>query len=335
MSFIRTAKRENPFVQIDKYFLEDENLSFEAKGLMAYVLSKPNNWTIRKTDLIKRSKSGKTRIESAMLELMSNGYLNWYRLREDDGTFGEWVYDVYERPDFNPEAEKFIKEGIERIQARKNKNKARASKNKSVSVPKVDNQPLDAPKVDYPPLDNPPLDNQPYSNNDFNDIDLSNNYLEEEEDGLQSVVDSYLKNIAVGSKTLPETIVNDLKTWLGKIPADVIKNEIEYAAKKGGKSFGYLETALKQDEKQGIDSIIKLDDKRIAYAASKKANKGHSKRQNKPVREEQLPEWYKSNGEQQEPSKVLSMDEKQALEEEKAMMLQKLAERKAKTSTRG
>lgn len=197
MSMIRTAKRENPFVQLDKYFLDDNNLSFEAKGILAYVLSKPDTWMIRKTDLMKRSKSGKTRIETAMLELMSNGYLNWYRLREENGEFGEWVYDVYERPEFNPAAEKFIEEGKSRIQDRKSRNKKRNTKNKIEnempngmdSLPKVDNQPQGdfsvPPKVDYPPVDNPPVDNQPYSNtklsdNDFNDIELKKE--EEEED---------------------------------------------------------------------------------------------------------------------------------------------------------
>lgn len=170
MSMIRTVKQENPFVQLDKHVLNDETISWEAKGIMAYILSKPDGWTIRKTDLIKRSKSGKTRVESALLELMAAGYLNWYQtIDEETGQFDGWVYDVYERPSFNPELEKCSSEGKKRIENRKNRNKKR---NNSLFAPKVDNQ----------PADNQPADNQPFINNNDNNNDNNNNELELKEE---------------------------------------------------------------------------------------------------------------------------------------------------------
>lgn len=183
MSMIRTAKRENPFVQLDKYFLEDESISFEAKGILAYVLSKPDTWTIRKNDLVKRSKSGRTRIETALLELMAAGYLNWYQERTENGTFGEWVYDVYERPEFNPDAEKIMAEGKLRLQKRKKK---KSPAIKEDSSPKAGNQLSDSPKAGNPLSENPTSENQPYSNNDLSNNDLNNNELkkEDEEDNI-------------------------------------------------------------------------------------------------------------------------------------------------------
>ena len=42
---IRVRKRPNNFVMIDKTFLEDDRLSFKAKGILAYLLSKPGRQT--------------------------------------------------------------------------------------------------------------------------------------------------------------------------------------------------------------------------------------------------------------------------------------------------
>lgn len=170
MSMIRTVKQDNPFVQLDKHVLNDETISWEAKGIMAYILSKPDGWTIRKTDLIKRSKSGKTRVESALLELMAAGYLHWYQtIDQETGRFGEWIYDVYERPSFNPELEKCSLEGKKRIENRKKRNKKR-------------NDMLVSPKADNPTSDYPTSDNQPFSNNDDNNNDNNNNDLKKEEE---------------------------------------------------------------------------------------------------------------------------------------------------------
>lgn len=40
MSIVRINKRDNPYVQIDHRVLEDTRLSWKAKGLLAYLLSK-------------------------------------------------------------------------------------------------------------------------------------------------------------------------------------------------------------------------------------------------------------------------------------------------------
>lgn len=204
MSMIRTVKKENPFVQLDKYVLNDDTISWEAKGIMAYILSKPDGWIIRKTDLIKKSKSGKTRVESALLELMASGYLNWYQMvDEETGQFGDWVYDVYERPNFNPNLEKCMAEGKKRIENRKNRNKKRNdAANSSIS-----------PKVDYPTSDNPPSDNQPLSNNDStNNININNELELEEEEEKNNIYIEQADNVVfeVLKEELHERAVSDV-----------------------------------------------------------------------------------------------------------------------------
>jgi len=172
MAFVRTVKRENPFVQMDKYFLEDDNLQWESKGLLGYILSRPDNWKINQTDLVKRSAGGKGKVESALLDLMANGYVHWYAVRNDKGQIEEWVYDVYERPEFNPNKDECIAEGKRRIEEKKSRNKRKNEKNKS---PEPDKPKVGNPETDNPEVGNPEVDNPHYNNNDFNNIDLTNN----------------------------------------------------------------------------------------------------------------------------------------------------------------
>lgn len=181
MAIVRSVKKENPFVQINKVFFEDPNLTWDAKGLMGYILSRPNDWKINKTDLVKRSVGGAGKVESALLCLLANGYINWYPIRDHEGKIEEWVYDVYEQPEFNPRLEECKAEGKRRIQAKKEKtkkkNKKAQEKLKSPESdnPKVEKNPeSDNPEMDNPAQDNPAQDNPVYTNNDSTNIKSTN-----------------------------------------------------------------------------------------------------------------------------------------------------------------
>lgn len=97
-TIIRTNKRENPYVMIDKYGLNDERLSWKAKGLLAYLLSKPDDWQVYERDLIKRATDGRDAVRTAMRELEAHGYLSRRQIRGENGSFGHMEYIVYERP---------------------------------------------------------------------------------------------------------------------------------------------------------------------------------------------------------------------------------------------
>lgn len=95
---IRSNKRENPYVMIDKHGLNDERLSWKAKGLLAYLLSKPDDWTVYVSDLIKRSKDGEDSVRAGLKELRDNGYVSMERIRNDKGVYTGTQYIVYEQP---------------------------------------------------------------------------------------------------------------------------------------------------------------------------------------------------------------------------------------------
>lgn len=92
---IRVVKRDHPYVMIDKTALEDPRLSFRAKGLHAYLLSKPDDWTPNREQLASVSKEGRDAVEIALKELKTCGYFERKRERCADGTF-QFVGIVYE-----------------------------------------------------------------------------------------------------------------------------------------------------------------------------------------------------------------------------------------------
>ena len=111
MKNIIRVKKETGYVVIDKTFLDDKSLSWKAKGIMAYMLSKPDDWTFYLDELMKHSTDGKSSFRSGFKELQNAGYVHRVKHRQEDGTF-EWETIVHERPhtDFpqvdNPSMEK-------------------------------------------------------------------------------------------------------------------------------------------------------------------------------------------------------------------------------------
>jgi hypothetical protein len=73
-SIIITSKTADPFARVTKALLNDPNLSWQAKGIMAYLIGKPKNWKLRVKDLANRAKNGETSIRSALKELRTQGY---------------------------------------------------------------------------------------------------------------------------------------------------------------------------------------------------------------------------------------------------------------------
>ena len=58
MSIVRIQKRKNPYVQIDHRPLNDERLTWEARGVLGYLLSKPDTWEVNIKDLANKSPNG-------------------------------------------------------------------------------------------------------------------------------------------------------------------------------------------------------------------------------------------------------------------------------------
>jgi hypothetical protein len=96
MSVIRIKKDTNFFAASNVPF-NDIELSWEARGLMGYLLSKSDNWQIMFNDLVKKGPAGAHKIRRILRELQDKGYLKRERKQGEGGKF-YWESVVYETP---------------------------------------------------------------------------------------------------------------------------------------------------------------------------------------------------------------------------------------------
>jgi len=94
----RVKKESGNFVSIHKGFIQDSNLSWKAKGLLLYLLSRPDDWQIYETELIKHTSDGLSSLKSGIKELEKTGYIERKRKRDDKGRLKEYEYEVFEQP---------------------------------------------------------------------------------------------------------------------------------------------------------------------------------------------------------------------------------------------
>jgi hypothetical protein len=105
ITIIRTPKIEKYFTASNALFC-DARLSWEARGLMGYLLSKPDNWKVRLYDLVRNGPAGEHKIRRVIRELEQAGYLRRERISRRDGKF-DWLTIVCEAPGIYSEFRKY------------------------------------------------------------------------------------------------------------------------------------------------------------------------------------------------------------------------------------
>jgi len=99
MPIIRVKKDKNhPYVLLNKKFLDNRKLSFKAKGLLSYLLSKPDDWKFYVEYLKDVSMDGLHSTSQAFLELIKYKYIKKERKRNKQGQFKGFDYTVFEKP---------------------------------------------------------------------------------------------------------------------------------------------------------------------------------------------------------------------------------------------
>ena len=152
---IRVRRKPSSFVTMDKGFLENPDLSWKAKGILAYLLSKPDNWKVIVGNVIKNATDGKGSVYKGLGELKELGYYEKVPVRDERGVIVRWDSVVLEVPN-----------------ARNPKNGA------SRPLPKnqeMDNQEMENPFMDKPFLENRERNNNYSTKKDLNNIKISDN----------------------------------------------------------------------------------------------------------------------------------------------------------------
>ncbi|MDR3560502.1 MAG: helix-turn-helix domain-containing protein [Negativicutes bacterium] len=98
MSVFHIHKRELPFVQVDKHFINDARLSYKAKGILLYLLSKPDDWKVYESEIAKHAADKLHSVRSGIKELIEFGYITRQKKRNEQNQFMGYDYNVFEQP---------------------------------------------------------------------------------------------------------------------------------------------------------------------------------------------------------------------------------------------
>lgn len=93
---IRVEKSTNYSV-ISNDFLRRSDLSWKAKGIMAYLLTLPDDWMVYTDEIANHSKDGRDGFLAGWRELKKNGYIERYPIKEK-GKIIRWETVVRENP---------------------------------------------------------------------------------------------------------------------------------------------------------------------------------------------------------------------------------------------
>jgi hypothetical protein len=93
---IRVARRDR-YTAIDRRTINDETLSFRARGILIWLLDKPDDWRVDSEQIAAAAKEGRDAVRTALNELVTAGYI--VRIKEQDDR-GHWISStwVHERP---------------------------------------------------------------------------------------------------------------------------------------------------------------------------------------------------------------------------------------------
>lgn len=98
----RTTRPTSNFYCLNNAIVSDKDLSWAARGLLVFLLTKPDNWRISLAHLISETKSaigkksGRDNVYSLLNELICAGYLSRIELRSESGKIEEIDYIISE-----------------------------------------------------------------------------------------------------------------------------------------------------------------------------------------------------------------------------------------------
>ncbi|MEK4002976.1 DnaD domain protein [Bacillus sp. FSL K6-2822] len=124
MATFRVSKDKN-YTTINNTGLKDERLTWKAKGILAYILSLPDDWVFYMEEVATHAKDKLDSLKSGMKELKEHGYVKRFPVKDEKGKIIRWETIIYEVP--------------------------------QGENPLVENPPVGKPLVDEPPVENPLL----------------------------------------------------------------------------------------------------------------------------------------------------------------------------------
>ncbi len=94
----RGAMAADQFTQIANALFRDSRISYRAKGIFGYISTHRDGWQVTVAALVGLGPDGRDAVRAGLNELERYGYLVRERMRRLNGTLGEIVYSITDRP---------------------------------------------------------------------------------------------------------------------------------------------------------------------------------------------------------------------------------------------
>lgn len=260
MAIIR-QKRKERFSIIDNRVIEDKRLSWGARGLLEYMLSKPDDWKFYMSELISHSdKDGRDKTYGYMDELKKYGYVTRKQKRNSNGKFGNQDLIVNDSP--------------------------------------LTGFPYTAkPDTDSPDTVNPALLNTDFKPN--TDLNNTNKSLVDAQHSIHDVFTLWQNNWGFPNGIAQQDLTEWVNEFGGDLVYYVIETALRRNVKSSG-ADSYLRVTLSAYKKQGINTVKKAvqEAEQHQQQTSREYQQKSGSRKRQPINEG-LPEWFKKQQEEQ------------------------------------
>lgn len=263
MPIIKKGSADN-FMLMQREALQRADLSMKAKGLLAYIMSLPNDWVIHQTELVTHFTDGEKAVRSATNELIEAGYLLRHQTRGEGGHFNEVTYTAVDYIGEAPLAD--YRQAVEREAGLRHADNRRLQRNtiQSNSNTKKDSYKETEGRRPEQRIDN--YSNGVPSNQELPQLPMSQARLVIE----QAIVDNGF-DYATGPYQLKQK--QSLLYYVSDdgMEPELVAKSIQLTKERGGKSFTYTDRILSDWLAQHILTLKQLE----AYEAQRQgvANK--------------------------------------------------------------
>ncbi len=167
-TIVRSARRPQSYTIVDNDVIGDDRLSLRTRGLLVWILSKPDGWAVTADALAEHHREGQSAIKTALRELESAGYLVRVKSRQR-AVSGRlvWVWEttVYDRPhnvsvSSDPTANVQVAPSVENRPTETTPARANVQVAPSVGFEPTENRPTEFPSVGFEPTENEPISTQ-------------------------------------------------------------------------------------------------------------------------------------------------------------------------------
>ena len=274
---IRRIKKERAFAQISNELINNNQLSYKALGILTYILSKPDDWEVYNSDLIREGIDGKESIRTGLLELKEKKYIQRYRVfNKKTSSVHHWETLVSEVPFADEELISSVKETYAYDEEGKiiykkvvlgnferyvpvviNREVILLSENQKVEKKQKKNPTIQKPKSRNPktrktdPTNTNTNTNTKFSTNTESSSSSKGNFT----NPAQLLIELFNCSICELKKT---TTVKFMK-YVEKYDKDFIEKIINYCEERNAKSFSYFEKTIDRYISEDITNVESLD----------------------------------------------------------------------------